>query len=42
MKDMGSKKGKRMLDDDEDGAMGVRRKNIAKHKGNKSKKFKRK
>lgn len=42
MKDMGGKKGKRGLDDDEDGAMGVRRKNIGKHKGNKSKKFKKK
>jgi len=42
MKDMGGKKGKRGLDDDEDGAMGVRRKNIGKHKANKSKKFKKK
>lgn len=42
MKDLGDKKGKRILDDDEEGAMGVRRKNIGKHKGNKSKKFKKK
>jgi hypothetical protein len=42
MKDLGDKKGKRTLDDDEEGAMGVRRKNISKHKGNKSKKFKKK
>lgn len=41
MKDMGDKKGKRALDDDEEGAMGVRRKNISKHKS-KSKKFKKK
>lgn len=42
MKDMGDKKGKRTLDDDEEGAMGVRKKNIGKHKSNKSKKFKKK
>ncbi|XP_001951837.1 probable ATP-dependent RNA helicase DDX47 [Acyrthosiphon pisum] len=42
MKDMGDKKGKRDLDDDEEGAMGVRKKNIGKHKPNKSKKFKKK
>lgn len=45
MKDMGEgKKGKRgPLDDDEEGAMGVRKKNIGKHnKSNRSKKFKKK
>lgn len=42
MKDMGDKKGKRDLDDDEEGAMGVRKKNIGRHKSNKSKKFKKK
>lgn len=42
MKDMGDKKGKRDLDDDEEGAMGVRKKNIGRHKFNKSKKFKKK
>lgn len=39
MKDMGNKKGKRGFDDDEEGAIGVRKKNIGKHK---SKKFKKK
>lgn len=40
---MGDKKGKRGLDDDEEGAMGVRKKNIGKHnKSNRSKKFKKK
>ncbi|CAI6364077.1 unnamed protein product [Macrosiphum euphorbiae] len=42
MKDMGDKKGKRDLDDDEEGAMGVRKKNIGRNKSNKSKKFKKK
>lgn len=44
MKDMGDKKGKRgPLDDDEEGAMGVRKKNIGKHnKSNRSKRFKKK
>jgi len=43
MKDMGDKKGKRHLDDDEEGAMGVRKKNIGKGKNKyKSKKFKKK
>lgn len=42
---MGTKKGKSALGDDEDGAMGVRRKHIGNHKSNKSnksKKFKKK
>lgn len=39
---MKEKKGKRAFDDDEEGAIGVRRKNIGKHKSNKSKKFKKK
>ncbi|XP_050437095.1 probable ATP-dependent RNA helicase DDX47 [Adelges cooleyi] len=38
MKDMGDKKGKRVLDDDEEGAMGVRKKVIGKHKAKKFKK----
>ncbi|VVC39249.1 RNA helicase, DEAD-box type, Q motif,Helicase, C-terminal,ATP-dependent RNA helicase DEAD-box, conserved [Cinara cedri] len=42
MKDMGTKKGKSALGDDEEGAMGVRRKHIGNHKSNKSKKFKKK
>lgn len=42
MKDMGTKKGKSALGDDEEGAMGVRRKHIGNHKSNKSKKFKNK
>ncbi|XP_050536679.1 probable ATP-dependent RNA helicase DDX47 [Daktulosphaira vitifoliae] len=40
MKDMGDKKGKRILDDDEEGAMGVRKKVIGKHKAKKFKKRK--
>lgn len=42
MKDMGNKKRNRDLDDDEEGALGVRKKNIGKHKPNKFKKFKKK
>lgn len=42
MKDMSDKKGKRELDDDEEGAMGVRKKNLGKHKAKKFKKFKKK
>lgn len=42
MKDMGDKKRKTVLDDDEEGAMGVRKKNIGKYKPNKFKKYKKK